>query len=131
MEGPSGFGSKLWNQLEFKSEKRENGDTATNTIFHPTESKGTKDAITQCSWGELFNSLTYNIRNHLGTKETFKTKLDTFLSSIPDNPVIPGLIPAPICRITCRNSNSIIDWVRHLNLSDRRPNIDGNDDISY
>ena len=71
--------------------------------------------------GNLFNALPHYIREWKGSKDSFKVILDEFLNQIPDNPVTPGLVPAPICRITCKNSNSIIAWIRHLGLTNRRP----------
>ena len=71
--------------------------------------------------GSLFNALPHYIREYSGSKEGFKTILDNFLSQIPDNPITPGLVPAPVCINTCKSSNSIIAWIRHLGLIDRRP----------
>ena len=70
--------------------------------------------------GKLYNSLPQGIRDFRGSKETFKLKLDTFLSDIPDNPVLPGMYPDPICRNSCKNSNTIPDWIRHLKMTHRR-----------
>ena len=50
--------------------------------------------------------------------------LDEFLSKVPDQPHGPGLYPEPISRISCNNSNILIDWIRHLNLTERRPILD-------
>ena len=69
--------------------------------------------------GRIFNILSSALRNFTGTKETFKTKLDIFMTKIPDQPACPGLTPAPIDPITCNNSNSLYEWIRHLKLSDR------------
>ena len=69
--------------------------------------------------GRIFNILPSALRNFTGTKETFKTKLDNFMTKIPDQPACPGLTPAPIDPITCNNSNSLYEWIRHLKLSDR------------
>ena len=73
--------------------------------------------------GSLFNSLPHNIRAWTGSKECFKKKLDEFLTNIPDHPYAPGLVPEPVCSITCKNSNSITDWVRYLKIGERRPEI--------
>ena len=69
--------------------------------------------------GKIFNLLPYEIRNWSGSKELFKLKLDTFLARIPDQPASPGLIPAPVNSITCKNSNALYDWIFHLKLTDR------------
>ena len=73
--------------------------------------------------GKIFNLLPYDIRNWDGSKETFKLKLDEFLTNIPDHPRTNDLIPAPMNRISTLHSNSIYDWILHLKLVDRRPEI--------
>ena len=92
----------------------------------PAQVKTLREQTLKYHGGNLFNAMPHYIREWKGTKEGFKVLLDTFLSQIPDNPVIPGLTPAPICRISCKNSNSIIAWIRHLGLSDRRPPVRDN-----
>ena len=55
----------------------------------------------------LFNCLPKHIRNLRGvTVDVFKSNLDKFLSTIPDEPLIPGY--TSYRRV---NSNSILDWV--------------------
>jgi len=49
--------------------------------------------------------------------------LDEFLTKIPDQPHGPSLDPEPVSRNTCQNSNIITDWIRFLNLTERRPDI--------
>ena len=71
--------------------------------------------------GNMFNLLPISLREFVGDAKEFKLLLDEFLSQIPDQPHGPGLFPEPINRITCANSNSIVDWIRHLNMEDRRP----------
>merc|ERR1712240_472959 len=71
--------------------------------------------------GNMFNLLPISIRKFIGDAKEFKLLLDEFLSQIPDQPHGPGLFPEPINRITCTNSNSIVDWICHLNMEDRRP----------
>ena len=73
--------------------------------------------------GRMFNLLPVKMRNFIGPKEEFKIMLDKFLEGIPDQPLGPGLYPEPISRITCSNSNSVTDWIYHLNLMDRRPDL--------
>ena len=58
------------------------------------------------------------------TKETFKIKLDLFLTNIPDQPVCQGLSPEPVSDISCKNSNSIINWVKYLKIGERRTHTD-------
>ena len=56
---------------------------------------------------QLFNVLPLELRNLTECSvEDFKTELDQFLASIPDQPLLPGL--TQFRRI---DSNSIIDWV--------------------
>ena len=49
--------------------------------------------------------------------------LHIFLAIIPDNPIIQGILLEPLYRISARNSNSIIDWIQHLGLTEWRPDI--------
>ena len=77
--------------------------------------------------GSLFNLLPWELRNFEGTVEDFKIRLDDFLKHIPDKPQCDGLHPDPVCKISCKNSNSLIDWVSYLNLRDRRKFVDPND----
>ena len=49
----------------------------------------------------LFNRIP-NIVKDKSTLETFKSSLDDFLMSLPDNPPTPGYVSA--------NSNSVLDW---------------------
>ena len=62
----------------------------------------------------IFNSLPANVRNFTGgTVDAFKSRLDAYLKTVPDQPLIPGYTAA-------RNidSNSLIDWEYHLSLDD-------------
>ena len=79
--------------------------------------------------GGMYNLLPYEIREYIGSIDGFKNLLDKFLEQIPDQPHGPGLYPEPVNRITCSNSNSIVDWIRHLNLEERRPPIREEDSI--
>ena len=74
--------------------------------------------------GKLFNCLPIELRNCTDTKETFKIKLDLFLTNIPDQPVCQGLSPEPVSDISCKNSNSIINWVKYLKIGERRTHTD-------
>merc|ERR1712208_12441 len=77
-----------------------------------------------CHGGKLFNSLPINIRNCTDSLETFKKELDLFISNIPDHPATPDLTPEPLNPFTCKNSNSLIDWIKHLKLGDRREDLE-------
>ena len=57
--------------------------------------------------GKLYNLLSREIR-------------DSFLKDIPDQPLCTGLYPAPISSSTNRNSNSLIDWIKYLNMRGRQ-----------
>merc|ERR1712105_234439 len=73
--------------------------------------------------GRIFNLLPHDIRSWSGTKDGFKEKLDLFLSNIPDHPKTQDLTPVPVSRLTCKNSNSLFDWILFLKISDRRPEV--------
>ena len=49
-------------------------------------------------------------------KDTFKEKLDMFLKDIPDCPMTQDLTPDPINRLSCKNSNSLFDWITERRL---------------
>ena len=58
----------------------------------------------------IFNSLPKNLRNHKGgTVNEFKHKLDTYLRTVPDEPLVPGYTA-----FRTIESNSLIDWSTHL-----------------
>ena len=80
--------------------------------------------------GRIFIMLPHDFRNWTGSKDQFKVKLDQFLKDIPDQPASPGLIPEPVSSISCKNSNSLTDWIPHLKLQDRRPDVDADQLIS-
>ena len=46
--------------------------------------------------------------------EEFKSKLDEFLSTLPDNPKIGDLVPSVCDPITMKPSNSIIHVINHV-----------------
>ena len=73
--------------------------------------------------GNIFNLLPVEIRNWSGSKDIFKQKLDSFLKDIPDCPKTPDLTPDPINRLSCKNSNSLFDWILHCNITERRPEV--------
>ena len=48
----------------------------------------------------LFNSLPKTLRNMNTNQDDFKSELDKFLSKIPDQPRLGGLVPEATCRLT-------------------------------
>ena len=73
--------------------------------------------------GNIFNLLPVDLRNWSGSNDSFKEKLDFFIKDIPDCPQTPDLTPDPINRLSCKNSNSLLDWILHCNLTKRRPEV--------
>ena len=66
---------------------------------------------------KLFNSLPANIRNMTKcTVDEFKMKLDQFLTKLPDEPKIGGLVPGACDQLTSTPSNSIPDQIRRVGL---------------
>ena len=61
--------------------------------------------------GILYNMMPDSIRGYVGSIDEFKTKLDEYLCEIPDQPLCAELYPEPICKETCKNSNSLLDWI--------------------
>ena len=76
-----------------------------------------------CHGGKLFNSLPIILRNSNDSIDIFKKNLDSFICNIPDHPVTPELAPEPLNQFTCKNSNSLVDWISLLKLGDRREHI--------
>ena len=74
-----------------------------------------RDQSLQVRGPRLFNSLPSLIRNltKVNTEE-FKSKLDEFLSTLPDNPKIGDLVPSVCDPITMKPSNSIIHVINHV-----------------
>ena len=63
---------------------------------------------------KLFNSIPAYLRNMTNcTVEEFKTKLDKFLETVPDEPSVRGLTPAGRSDDACP-SNSILDQIKRL-----------------
>ena len=60
----------------------------------------------------LFNCLPKSLRNMKTNQDDFKIELDKFLSKIPDQPRIGGLVPEATCRLTARQSNSLLAWIQ-------------------
>ena len=80
---------------------------ATNS---PSAVKKAREASLQVKGARLFNLMPLNLRNMTGvTVEVFKTALDTWLSSIPDQPTTDGRQRAAL-------TNSLIDQVNYNRL---------------
>jgi hypothetical protein len=60
----------------------------------------------------LFNRLPKHLRNMTRNLDDFKAELDHFISQIPDQPRIGSLVPEAVCRITARQSNSLLAWIQ-------------------
>ena len=73
--------------------------------------------------GNIFILLPVDLRNWSGSKDSFKEKLDLFIKDIPDHPQTPDLTPDPINKLSCKNSNSLFDWILHNNLTERMTEI--------
>ena len=80
--------------------------------------KTIRDGSFQVNGPRLFNSLPPAIRNIANCSvEVFKLNLDTFLSTIPDEPCCDDLKPRALNQVTGKFSNSVIDQVNHLYLT--------------
>ena len=44
--------------------------------------------------------------------DDFKEGLDLWLATVPDEPRMGGLVPSAVCRVTGRQSNSLLAWTR-------------------
>ena len=65
---------------------------------------------------KLFNILPSKIRNMSKcSMDDFKSALDQFLSKIPDEPKLPGYIPAACNQFSGQPSNCLVDQVRKYN----------------
>ena len=76
--------------------------------------KTMRDSTFQVSGPKLFNAMSKNIRDltKCGIVD-FKEKLDMFLTRIPDEPAVSGLIPGA-CKPDSKPSNSLIHQVSHM-----------------
>ena len=61
----------------------------------------------------IFNSLPEEIMRHKGSPESFKKILDEYLTGLPDQPEVGGLIPGART-LSGIPSNSILDWPRYI-----------------
>ena len=87
---------------------------------YSTTSKKMREQSLWCHGGKLFNSLPIELRNCTESLNIFKKNLDLFLCKIPDHPATPDLTPEPLNHATCKNSNSLVDWINFLKLGIRR-----------
>ena len=62
---------------------------------------------------KIFNYIPQDIRLFTGKLDQFKSKIDTYLEKLPDQPQTESLTPEAM-RIYRVLSNSIIDWARKL-----------------
>ena len=75
----------------------------------PASVKKAKESSLLVRGAQLFNSMPRFLRDiQSGTVENFKTELDQWLATIPDQPTIPGRQRAAL-------SNSLIDQVQYQN----------------
>ena len=78
-----------------------------------------RDRSFQVNGARIFNSLPKSVRNLTRTSiEDFKSKLDKYLETLPDEPKLTNYTPAVCNQITASPSNSIID---HARSRHRRP----------
>ena len=82
----------------------------------PSQIQNLRENSFQIIGPKLFNSLLKNIRKLKNCSvDDFKTELDKFLSKIPDEPKLPGYIPAACDQFSGQPSNCAIDQIRKLN----------------
>ena len=70
----------------------------------------------QTDGARLFNCLPKKLREIKKDQDLFKFELDKFLSSIPDQPRVGSLVPEATCRITARQSNSLLAWTNNNDI---------------
>ena len=66
----------------------------------------------QVNGARLFNCIPKKIRSIAKDQDLFKSELDKFLSTIPDQPRLGSLVPEAVCRVTARQSNSLLAWTQ-------------------
>ena len=74
--------------------------------------KSQREQTLQVHGSRLFNKLPCEIRN-MGNCDIkdFKEILDSFLTEIPDQPLVGNLIPATCNIVTGKPSISLLDWI--------------------
>ena len=71
-------------------------DIPKSNYKHTAMGKKMRDQSLVVHGGKIFNLLPSELRNCTYNMDTFKQKLDLFLTRIPDHPPCPGLAPVPI-----------------------------------
>ena len=66
----------------------------------------------QVNGARLFNCLPKKLRDMRYNQDDFKSELDKYLSSVPDQPRLGTLIPEAVYRVTSRQSNSLTAWIQ-------------------
>jgi len=75
--------------------------------------KSLREGTLQVQGARLFNSLPPKIRNlQKCTEAEFKEALDNYLTRIPDEPMVGGLLPPALSMVTGNHSNSLVDQIR-------------------
>ena len=83
--------------------------------------KTLREQLFQVHGPKLFNCLPKSIIDTTGSDiDTFKQKLDSYISEIPDQPVIGDQIPTTTKKHTLKPSNSLVDQIREYQRK-RRP----------
>ena len=72
----------------------------------------------------IFNALPRYLRDSVDTPANWKTQLDSFLNMTPDLPVTSEAAPGLCDPVTATASNSVLHWIPHLHLDDRRGRLD-------
>ena len=83
----------------------------------PSSVKNTRENSFAIRGPRLFNTLPKSLRDMTGKPDAFKAALDRFLSTVPDEPLIPGM--TLFRRV---ETNSLLDWsvhLRHVGPADR------------
>ena len=70
----------------------------------------------QVAGPKLFNSLPAHLRN-MKKSSNFKEKLDIFLATLPDQPLIGDLTPNICSQITAKPSNSLVDVILQTKMN--------------
>ena len=82
--------------------------------------KTLREGSFQIHGGKLFNSLPKKLRDLTKISiEDFKSNLDQYLSSLPDEPKVSGYTPSACSQVDASPSNSIIDQAKAKKF--RRP----------
>ena len=80
--------------------------------------KSMRDKSLPICAANIYNSIPNYIRNYEGDEcKLFKSLLDEFLSSLPDQPLVTGLVTNNMDG-NSKPSNSIPDWIRNLSGTD-------------